>query len=81
MAQKKVLGEEVQALSYHLSMEVYILGTSRKIDFTLPNDDDFHHEWRNEGTLVLSMILSITLRLTFCKHRNLHEATDRPRLR
>jgi len=67
VAQKKVLGEEVQALGYLLSMEVYILGTSRKTDFTLPNDDDFHHEWKTEGTLVLSISLSTTLLLTFFK--------------
>ena len=49
VAHKVVLGEEVQALSYHPSMEVYVLGTSQGINFKLPDDDDFHNEWRNEG--------------------------------
>ncbi len=48
-ARKVVLGEEVQALSYHPGMEVYVLGTSRKVEFRLPEDDDFHHEWKGEG--------------------------------
>ncbi len=52
-----MLGEEVQALSYHPPMEAYVLGTSRKIDFKLPDDDDFHHEWRSEGMLVFSTML------------------------
>ena len=61
LAQKKILGEEVQALSYHPSMEVYVLGTSRKIDFTLPTDDDFHHEWRSEGTFISNMTILVLL--------------------
>lgn len=43
------LGEEVHDLSYHPLAEVYILGTSRAVDFKLPEDDDFHHEWKGEG--------------------------------
>lgn len=81
VVQKKVLGEEVQALSYHPSMEVYVLGTSRKIDFMLPTDDDFHHEWKSEGTLLLNMSLSIIFDTYLFEPRHLHEATHRSRFR
>ena len=39
-------------------MESYVLGTRRNADFKLPDDDDFHHEWRSEGLplLILSRI-------------------------
>ncbi|SLM34071.1 Cleavage/polyadenylation specificity factor, A subunit, C-terminal [Lasallia pustulata] len=44
---KSLLGEEVQSLDYHDRMDCYVLGTSQKLDFQLP-EDEFHYEWSNE---------------------------------
>lgn len=32
---------------------MYVLGTSHKTEFKLPEDDELHPEWRNEGLLIL----------------------------
>lgn len=42
--------EEVDHLTYSSSSETYILGTSHESDFKLPDDDEVHTEWRNEGS-------------------------------
>ncbi|OAX83062.1 hypothetical protein ACJ72_02580 [Emergomyces africanus] len=42
------LGEQVDAVEYSSSTETYVLGTSQKVDFKLPEDDEIHPEWRNE---------------------------------
>lgn len=49
------MGESVDHLAYSPSSEMYALGTSNKANFKLPNDDELHPEWRNEGLLALSM--------------------------
>lgn len=49
------VGESVDHLAYSPSSEMYALGTSYKANFKLPNDDELHPEWRNEGLLALSM--------------------------
>jgi cleavage and polyadenylation specificity factor subunit 1 len=46
---KVALGEQVDAVAYSSASETYVLGTSRKSDFKLPDDDEVHIEWRNEG--------------------------------
>ncbi|KAI9698522.1 MAG: mRNA cleavage and polyadenylation factor subunit [Candelina mexicana] len=43
-----LLGEEVHALSYHLAMESYVIATSEKVDWKLPEDEEHHEEWRYE---------------------------------
>lgn len=43
-----LLGEEVQSLDYHEEKDVHVLGTSRKADFKLP-EDEFHREWSAES--------------------------------
>ena len=47
------LGEEIQAFDYHDKMDCYVLGTSQKLDFRLP-EDEFHYEWSNEGDYIVS---------------------------
>ncbi|PGG98566.1 hypothetical protein AJ79_08819 [Helicocarpus griseus UAMH5409] len=48
-ATRKVgLGEQVDSVEYSSSSETYVLGTSQKVDFKLPEDDEIHPEWRNE---------------------------------
>ncbi|KAI9835730.1 MAG: hypothetical protein M1819_001908 [Sarea resinae] len=47
---KVAVGSEVYTLSYHAPMGVYVIGTSEKEEFKLPEDDDFHHEWKREDT-------------------------------
>ncbi|KAL1982296.1 hypothetical protein VTN96DRAFT_1454 [Rasamsonia emersonii] len=42
------LGEQVDHLTYSTSSDTYVLGTSYKADFRLPEDDELHPEWRNE---------------------------------
>lgn len=44
------IGEQVDYLTYSPSSETYVLGTSCKADFKLPDDDELHPEWRNEGS-------------------------------
>ena len=45
---KITLGEDISVFDFHERTGFYIIGTSRKIDFKLP-DDDLHYEWGTEG--------------------------------
>ena len=48
--QRKVpLGEQVDHLAYSSPSDTYVIGTSQKTGFKLPENDELHHEWRNEG--------------------------------
>lgn len=51
------LGEQVDHLTYSTSSDTYVLGTSHKADFRLPEDDELHPEWRNEGRSGKSRLL------------------------
>ncbi|RKF58449.1 Protein cft1 [Erysiphe neolycopersici] len=46
--QRIEIGEEVHAITYHPPMECYVIGTSSKVEFELPKDDDHHREWARE---------------------------------
>lgn len=46
--QRIEIGEEIHAITYHPPMECYVLGTSSKVEFELPKDDDHHREWARE---------------------------------
>lgn len=50
ITRKVFLGEEVDCVEYSKPSGKYVLGTGQKVDFTLPDDDEVHTEWRNEGT-------------------------------
>ncbi|PGH33637.1 cleavage and polyadenylation specificity factor subunit 1 [[Emmonsia] crescens] len=50
------LGEQVDTVEYSSSSETYVLGTSQKVDFKLPEDDEIHPEWRNEMISFLPQI-------------------------
>ncbi|KAJ9305483.1 hypothetical protein DTO217A2_5012 [Paecilomyces variotii] len=50
------VGEEIDHLAYSSSSGTYILGTSHKSDFKLPDDDEVHTEWRNEVISFLPQI-------------------------
>ena len=41
-------GEDIQAFDYHGTTDRYILGTSHKVDFKLP-EDETHYEWAAES--------------------------------
>ncbi|KAJ9669033.1 mRNA cleavage and polyadenylation factor subunit [Coniosporium apollinis] len=41
------VGQEVHALCFHPPKRMYVLGTSGKAEFKLP-EDDYHHEWSQE---------------------------------
>ncbi|GAQ12043.1 protein cft1 [Aspergillus lentulus] len=43
------IGEQVDHLAYATSSETYVLATSHSADFKLPDDDELHPDWRNEG--------------------------------
>ena len=45
------LDEQVDFLTYSTASETYVLGTSTSVEFKLPEDDELHPEWRNEGSL------------------------------
>ncbi|KAL5365766.1 CPSF A subunit region-domain-containing protein [Aspergillus floccosus] len=42
------IGEQVDHLTYSASSETYVLGTSQRAEWKLPDDDELHPEWRNE---------------------------------
>ncbi|GAB1198226.1 mRNA cleavage and polyadenylation factor subunit [Aspergillus pseudonomiae] len=44
------IGEQVDHLAYSSSSGMYVLGTSHRTEFKLPDDDELHPEWRNEMT-------------------------------
>ncbi|PGH18500.1 hypothetical protein AJ80_04470 [Polytolypa hystricis UAMH7299] len=50
------LGEQVDCVVYSSTVETYILGTSHKLDFKLPEDDEVHTEWRSEDISFLPQI-------------------------
>ncbi|KAJ5884094.1 Protein c.t1.c1 [Penicillium subrubescens] len=43
------LDEQVDYLTYSTSSETYVVGTSHNVEFKLPDNDELHPEWRNEG--------------------------------
>lgn len=46
------IGEQVEHLAYSPSSGTYVLGTSHRADFKLPDDDELHPEWRSEGLFI-----------------------------
>ncbi len=42
------LHEDIHAITYHPPMHCYVVGTSSRVDFELPNDIDYHREWAQE---------------------------------
>lgn len=62
---KKVhLGEQVDHLAYSTSSGMYVLGTCHATDFKLPDDDELHPEWRNEGLCSIYLIQGTRLKLS-----------------
>lgn len=55
------IGEQVEHLAYSSSSGTYVLGTSRKADFQLPDDDELHPEWRNEGMFDIFTVESVLI--------------------
>ncbi|KAJ5677429.1 Cleavage/polyadenylation specificity factor A subunit C-terminal [Penicillium maclennaniae] len=45
--------EQVDFLTYSTSSNTYVLGTSSKVGFKLPEDDELHPEWRMESITFL----------------------------
>jgi len=45
---KLALGQDIHAVTYHPSMECYIVGTSTQAEFELPKDDDYRRQWQLE---------------------------------
>lgn len=43
------IGEQVDHLAYSSSSGMYVIGTSHRTEFKLPEDDELHPEWRNES--------------------------------
>jgi len=46
--QKVQLGEDIHCVTYHPPMQCYVVGTSTRVEFELPKDDDHHQEWAKE---------------------------------
>ncbi|KAL4977842.1 CPSF A subunit region-domain-containing protein [Aspergillus desertorum] len=42
------IGEQIDKLTYTSASDSYVLGTCRRCEFKLPEDDELHPEWRNE---------------------------------
>lgn len=49
VTRKIPLGEQVDYLQYASRSEAYVIGTSQNVDFKLPENDESHTEWKNEG--------------------------------
>lgn len=49
VTQTIVLGEDIGALDYHDTENSYLIGTSRKCDFKMPETELFFYEHGNEG--------------------------------
>ena len=56
------MGEEVQAFDYHSKMDAYVIGTSLKTDFKLP-EDEFHDNWTSEGEIKIFLVVKRILKL------------------
>ncbi|EFE34581.1 uncharacterized protein ARB_06344 [Trichophyton benhamiae CBS 112371] len=57
------LGEQVDSIVYSSASECYVIGTSAKEDFKLPEDDESHTEWRNEFITFLPQLERGTIKL------------------
>ncbi|EFR01919.1 serine/threonine protein kinase [Nannizzia gypsea CBS 118893] len=57
------LGEQVDCIVYSSASESYVIGTSTKEDFKLPEDDESHTEWRNEFITFLPQLDRGTVKL------------------
>ena len=63
VAQKVEVGERVACLTYFDRKQSYILATSQSIDFRLPQDDEWHTEWRDEQCPFLPQVEQGSLKL------------------
>ncbi|KAI9741103.1 MAG: mRNA cleavage and polyadenylation factor subunit [Cirrosporium novae-zelandiae] len=50
------IGEQIRRLTYHAELQCYVLSTTKKSGFKLPNDDELHYEWRSEDISLLPQI-------------------------
>ncbi|CAI7651198.1 unnamed protein product [Penicillium pancosmium] len=50
---KVPLNEQVDFLAYSTASETYVVATSVKAEFKLPENDELHPEWRSEGVSFL----------------------------
>ncbi|KAM5464606.1 mRNA cleavage and polyadenylation factor subunit [Microsporum ferrugineum] len=57
------LGEQVDCIVYSSASESYVIGTSVKEDFKLPEDDESHTEWQNEFITFLPQLERGTVKL------------------
>ncbi|KAL5337780.1 CPSF A subunit region-domain-containing protein [Aspergillus crustosus] len=57
------IGEQIDQLAYSASSEVYVLGTCEKLEFRLPEDDELHPDWRNEGISFLPHVHQSSLKV------------------
>ncbi|KAL9046240.1 MAG: hypothetical protein Q9214_000876 [Letrouitia sp. 1 TL-2023] len=62
VTRKIPLGEEVQALDCHPPSQTYVIGTSSKTDFKLPEDEN-HPDWGLETTLFLPRVEQGTIKV------------------
>jgi cleavage and polyadenylation specificity factor subunit 1 len=49
ISRKIKLSEQIDYICHHSSTGLYVLGASQKTGFKLPEDDELHYEWKNEG--------------------------------
>lgn len=52
--QRLPLHEHIDGVAFHPDSGCYVVGSSVDASFSLP-EDDWHHEWANEGTLHASL--------------------------
>ena len=57
------LGQDVASVSYFAPTDSYVLGTNYTTDFQLPQEDEWHPDWRNEATDFLPTTVQSSLKL------------------
>ena len=72
---KITLGEDISAFDFHEKTGFYVIGTSRRVDYKLP-EDELHYEWSNEGNQGFFFTLLRWANLHICRCHIL--TTSRP---
>lgn len=63
LSRKVELGDDVNCLAYFMPTRSYILGASRPADFKLPDDDEWHTEWKDEAASFLPQVEQGSIRV------------------
>ena len=63
LVRRHVIGEDVSHVAFSERTNTYVLATEQQEDFQLPQDDEWHQEWRGEQSAFLPTIAQGSLKL------------------